>query len=55
MKVKYINFFALEVAFFSSKFVGTVFVLSKDLALSSASIILSSLIAESSIILAKYF
>ena len=44
--------------FFSSKFVGTVFVLSYDLASTSSfydSLILSYIIAESYITVAKYF
>ena len=49
MKVKD-NFFALQVAFFSLKFVGIVFISS-----SRDSITSTQIIAESSTILAKYF
>ena len=57
MKVKYEHFTVLQVAFFSLKFVGIVFVSSYDLASASSlsdSITSSHVIAESSIILAKY-
>ena len=53
MLVKYSNVF-YELIFFSIKIVGTVFV-SSPFDLASVSIILSDIIAESSIILAKYF
>ena len=50
MRAKYRNFSVLQITFFSSKFVGTVFV-----SLSYDPISSSCKITESSIVLAKYF
>ena len=57
MQVKYKNFCVLQITFFSLKFVGIVFVSSSSFRLSlvSKSITSSQIIAESSVILAKYF